>query len=1208
MSRLNLYFLGPPRIELDDQPISVDTRKAIALLAYITVTGESQRRDTLVNLLWPDYDQRRGRTNLRRTLYALRKAIDGPWLDADRETIGLHPETPLWIDVKQFRSDLRECQRHGHPDSEACQECEILLTSALRLCRGDFLAGFSLRDSLNFDDWQFTEAEILRRERIVALDRLVKCLAAQAKVEAALDVARQWLALDRLDESAHRCLIRLYAQNGQRSAALCQYEDCVQILEAELGAPPQPSTTELYEAALHGHIAAPAQTTERATARDLRVSRDAGIGQLIWPREAYEGVFVAREKEIARLWNHLDAAFGGRGRVVLVSGGPGRGKTALIQEFARQAQERAPDLIFAGGHCNAMTGYGDPYLPFREILALLTGDVDALWQAGTISQAYARRLWDAFPLVADALVNLGPDLVGTLVPGAALARRAVAYAAGEMSRAAQWVERLTELVERRRSESASANPRQNALFEQFTRVVLGLARQRPMMFALDDLQWADAGTIDLLFHLSRRLADSRVLLVVAFRPEEVAQGRAGTDITVRERHILAPLLHEIQRTFGDITVDLTQTEGRPFVTAFVDAEPNRLGRSFRESLYQRTRGHPLFTVEILRGMRERGDLVKDESGCWLDGPELDWETLPARTEAVIAERIERLDPEAQDVLRIASVEGETFTAEVIAAVQRIDERLVVDCLSHDLEHRHRLVRAQEIQRLGARRLSRYRFRHILFQDYVYHRMDPVERAHLHERVGVALEALYGEEAQEIAVALARHFQIAGIVEKEVAHLYQAGSMAVRMSAYHDAIANFSRALDALAAVPETRENAQRELDLCIAMGVPLVLTRGHAAPEVESVYARALALSEMVGDAPQHFHAVMGLRRFVLHHEQPRYALQLDKMLLNLADGTGDSPGFDRSLYLSRAHMMHAETLYYLGEFEQAHAIGSAGLKSYDPLQRQTHVNVFGNDTGIGCRIYEAIALWHLGYPDQARMKGDEALRLARELAHPFSLAYALYYSATVHLLCGAPQVVQERVVGLLRISKAQDFAFWAAAGTTLRGWALSEMGERERGIELLREGVSALRSVGVKSELPGAVAFLAAAILESRDAEAVTATLPAVQATLADATVHVYDAELYRLDAELRLLMRESEARAGKRVPEVENTFRRALAVAREQGARSWELRIATGLSKLWQLQGRRADARKLLAEVYGWFAEGFETEDLRNAKTLLNELTTSC
>jgi DNA-binding SARP family transcriptional activator len=1204
MSRLNLYFLGPPRIEYDDQLISVDTRKAIALLAYITVTGESQRRDSLVNLLWPDYGRRRGRTNLRRTLYALRKAINGPWLDADRETIGLHSGAPLWIDVKQFRGNLRECQRHGHPDSEACQECEILLTSAVELCRGDFLAGFSLRDSLNFDDWQFTEAEILRHERIEALDRLVKCLAAQAKLEAALDVARQWVALDRLDESAHCCLIRLYALNGQRSAALRQYEDCVKILETELGAPPQPSTTELYEAALHGRIASPAQRTERATVRNLRVSTDAAVGQPILPRDAYEGVFVAREKEMACLRNHLDAALGGRGRVVLVSGGPGRGKTALIQEFARQAQERSPDLIFAGGHCNAITGYGDPYLPFREILALLTGDVDALWQAGTISQAYARRLWDAFPLVADALLNLGPDLIGTLVPGVALVRRAAAYAAGEMSRAAGWLEHLTELVDRGRPESPSSSPRQSALFEQFTRVVLALAQHRTVMLALDDLQWADAGSIDLLFHLSRRIADSRVLLTVAFRPEEVAQGRVGADIKGRERHILAPLLHEIQRTFGDITIDLAQTEGRPFVTAFVDAEPNRLGRSFRERLYQRTRGHPLYTVEILRGMRERGDLEKDRDGYWVEGPELDWETLPARTEAVIAERIERLDSEAQNVLRIASVEGETFTAEVIAAVQRIDERLAVDRLSHDLELKHRLVRAQEIQRLAARRLSRYRFRHILFQDYVYHSMDAVERAHLHERVGVALEALYGEEAQEIAVALARHFRLAGIVEKEVAHLYQAGSMAARMSAYHDAITHFSRALDALAELSETRENAEQELDLCIAMGVPLVLTRGHAAPEVERVYARARVLSERVGDAPQHFHALLGLRRFALHHDQPQYALQLDEMLLNLAARAEDSPDLDRSLYLSRAHMMHAETLYYLGAFEQAHTISGDGLRSYDPLQRHTHVNIFGNDTGIGCRIYEAITLWHLGYPDQARTKGDEALRLARELAHPFSLAYALYYSATVHLLCGAPKVVQGRVEDLLRISKAQDFALWSAGGTALRGWALFELGEREKGIELLREGVSALRSAGINSELPGAVAFLAAAILKSRDAEAVSTTLPAVQAALSDATVRVYDAELCRLDAELKLLMCERDIRAGKGAPEPEDAFRRALAVAREQGARSWELRIATGMSKLWQLQGKRAAAQDLLTDIYGSFTEGFETRDLQNARTLLGEL----
>jgi predicted ATPase len=565
---------------------------------------------------------------------------------------------------------------------------------------------------------------------------------------------------------------------------------------------------------------------------------------------------VARERELARLSGDLDAALAGRGRVVFVIGGPGRGKTALIQEFARRAQDRRDDLIFAGGNCNAHTGYGDPYLPFREILSLLTGDVDALWHAGAITREHARRLWDTFPAAMQALVEVGPDLIDTFIPSRALVRRAAAYAAGGIAGQAAWRLQLEKLVEHKATVPHDPNLHQHALFEQYARVIGALARERPLLLSVDDLQWADVGSIGLLFHLGRGVAGERVLIVGGYRPEEVAPGRlpapsvgqVSTSAGERERHPLEPVVHEFQRTFGDIIIDLAQAEGRPFVEEYLDSEPNRLSAGFRETLYQQTEGHPLFTAELLHGMQERGDLIRDSEGRWVEGPALDWETLPARVEAAIAERIDRLDAPSRKALRVASVEGETFTAEVVARVRSADEREMVERLSGELERRHRLVRAQEIQRLGALRLARYRFRHILFQNYLYQGLDPVERAYLHEAVGVALEELCGEETKHMAVTLARHFQEAGIAEKAIDYLLQAGEQAKRSSANEAAITHLTGGLELLETTPETPERDQRELDLRIALGVPLVLTKGHAAPEVEATYARAREVCKLVGD------------------------------------------------------------------------------------------------------------------------------------------------------------------------------------------------------------------------------------------------------------------------------------------------------------------------------------------------------------------------
>ncbi len=1208
MSRLNLYLLGPPRIERDGQPVRADTRKAIALLAYIAITGESHRRDALINLLWPEYDQTRGRTNFRRTLYALRKALAGDWLEVDGENVRLNPCADIWLDVDQFHRHLAECLSHGHVASDVCPACLPPLTAAVGLYHAEFLSGFSLKDSLNFDDWQFFQADALQSELASALERLVQGHSAQAAFESALKYAKQWLALDRSNEAAHYQLMRVYAWSGQRSLALRQYQECVRILEGELGIPPQESTTSLYHAILEGRAPGPPvglelpRQAERELARPaVQAARDVAkasspplVAREREPAEALRSVFVARERELVRLCGYLDAALASRGRVVFVIGGPGRGKTALIQEFARRAQERSADLIFAGGNCNAHTGFGDPYLPFREILGLLTGDVDAMWAAGAIAREHARRLWDSFPRAVEALVTLGPDLIDTFIPGKALLRRATAYEAGRIGGPAAWRTQLEELVERRAAIPHDPNLHQSALFEQYARVMSALARERPLLLTLDDLQWADVGSIGLLFHLGRGAAAGRVLIVGSYRPEEVALGRGG------ERHPLEPVVHEFQRTFGDITIDLAQAEGRLLVEEYLDSEPNRLSAGFRETLYRQTRGHPLFTVELLHGMQDREDLIQDAEGCWREGPTLDWETLPARVEAVIAERIGRLDTASQEALRVASVEGETFTAEVLARVRSADEREMVERLSGHLERRHRLVRAQELQRLGARRLSRYRFRHILFQNYLYQSLDPVERAHLHEAVGRALEELCGEETEQMAVTLAWHFQEAGIVDKAIGYLLRAGEQAKRSSANEAAIAHLTQALELLETTPEIPERIQRELDLQIALGVPLVLTKGHAAPEVEATYARARQLSEKVGSALQLFQVLLGLRRYHLARGELQTAHELGEELLTLAQSVQDPT------HLSRAHMMHADTLDSLGEFAQCLEHSQQGMAVYDPAGCRSHMALYGNDTGVGCQMYQALALWYLGYPDQALKRAEETLTLAHELSHPFTLVFTLYYTARLHLLCREVGAVQERVEALLRIAKERGFALFEAWGTILSGWALAEGGKIEAGIGEMQQGLSAMRDVGVEVLLPEFFSLLARAYGKAGQPEEGLRLVADALTRVERTGERKFEAELFRLKGELLLSQVEAKVKteAGRCYHDAETCLQRALEVGRRQRAKSWELRAATSLSHLWQKQGKPDKATKLLQEIYGWFTEGFDTADLRDAKALLDAL----
>ncbi len=516
--------------------------------------------------------------------------------------------------------------------------------------------------------------------------------------------------------------------------------------------------------------------------------------------------FVGREQELAQLWQFLERSLGSQGQVCFVTGEAGSGKTALVTEFARRAQERHTDLVVAVGQCDAHTGMGDPYLPFREVLSLLTGDVEAKLAGEGITKENASRLRKLTAVSVQVLVEVAPGLIGLFVPGANIV--------GELGRAlaekAGWMDKLEELAKQPKPGGPGLD--QSQVFEQYTKVLIALAEKQPLLLILDDLHWADEGSTALLFRLGRRIEGSRILILGTYRPEEVALDRAG------ERHPLQKVLAEFKRYFGEVCVDLDrarETEGEQFVDALLAAEPNRLGKEFCQVMFQRTRGHPLFTIELLRDMQERGVLVQDEQGYWLEGPLLDWNDLPDRVEGIIEERIGRLEEALRDILSVASVEGQDFTAQVVARVEEIQERELLRVLSQDLDKRHRLVREREEVKLGKQYLARYQFAHALFQQYLYNQLGAGERRMLHGEIAALLEELYQGQTAGIAVQLARHYTEAGDDEKAADYLLQAGDAAARLFAHVEARLHYARALEALARLPDTVANRRRRVDILI---------------------------------------------------------------------------------------------------------------------------------------------------------------------------------------------------------------------------------------------------------------------------------------------------------------------------------------------------------------------------------------------------------
>jgi predicted ATPase/energy-coupling factor transporter ATP-binding protein EcfA2 len=958
------------------------------------------------------------------------------------------------------------------------------------------------------------------------------------------------------------------------------YQRCIDALDRELSLDPSPETRTLYEKIIRGEfeeLKAHRQSLTELTVEQPRFLEDAE------PEKFEKAVFVAREPELAQLDEYLELVLAGKGRVVFITGEAGSGKSTLIHEFTQRAQERYPGLIVASGNCNAHTGIGDPYLPFREIMGLLTGNVEARWAGGTITKEHARRLWNTLPLALHVLMESGPDLIDTFIPGSALIKRAAAHTrAGE-----DWQIRLNQVVGHKGSGQLFPGPQQTDLFEQYTRVLQSLSREIALLLVLDDLQWADAGSIGLLFHLGRQLTSSPILILGAYRQEEVAMGRDGA------RHPLKPVVSEFQRIFGAISVNLEQAGRRDFVEAFIDSEPNEFGPSFREMVHRQTQGHPLFTIELLRGMQERGDVVQNEVGKWVEGSTLDWETMPARVEAVIAERIGRIDEILQTALQVASVEGEVFTAEVLSQVLETSERALLGRLSGELDRRHRLIRAESIQRLGGQLLSNYRFRHILFQKYLYSSLDEVERVHLHEQVGFALERLYAvqEEIPAIALQLARHFEEAGNQKKAIHYLHQAGKKAIHLSAYQEGIAHLTRGLELIHLLPASPERDQQELELLLSFA--LAWKYQGPKPQLKEAIDRTHSLCQRLGKTAQLSRVLSEL--LIYHYVQAEYkrALELGIEALSLAQQAEDP------VLEAESHWALGFLNFCLGDYTNSRTHLKEVISFYKPEQHHRPlVRLRGVDVGLSAMAYDPCCLWCLGYPDQAFARSQEVLALARKFNHPFTLADALSYAGCMfNAMRKDPKALKANAEELMRVANEGGIPAWLGSGTSYLGEALALEGRTQEGITQIRQGIRLRQSANELLYKPGTLRSLAKALAEVGDRRAGLDTLDEALRVVEQTGERHWEVDLHTLRAVI--LVDEGD------VTGAEASYGKALEVSQSQKAKSWELRAATGLAKLWKKQGKAQEARDLLEPVYAWFTEGFDTPDLKEARALLDEIS---
>jgi predicted ATPase/class 3 adenylate cyclase len=713
-----------------------------------------------------------------------------------------------------------------------------------------------------------------------------------------------------------------------------------------------------------------------------------------------------------------------------------------------------------------------------------------------------------------------------------------------------------------------AQIRRRRIFEALKRLFLRESLNQPLILIFEDLHWIDNETQGFLDVLSESMASARLLLLVNYRPEYRQEWSGKTYYTQLR---LAPLGRE---------------EAAELLTFLLGNDPSL--KALEQLISTKTEGTPFFMEEVVQTLAEEGVLSGERGNYRVEKVPTALHISPT-VQGVLAARIDRLIPDEKALLQQLAVIGREFPLSLVRQVLSQPEEELYRVLAS-------LQRKEFLYEQPAFPEVEYSFKHALTQEVAYGTVLHERRKALHERTAQAMETLYRATLDEHYSDLAHHYTRSGNVEKAVEYLHLAGQQAVQRSAYVEAITHLTTALELLSTLPDTRERAQRELTLHVTLGVPLQAARGVSSPEVQATYTRARELCQQVGETRQFFSVLLGLRTSHAVRGEHIVARELGEQLLDLAQKEQDP------VLLLEAHRALGSTLFHLGELDAARVHLDQGLALYNAQHHHSFVFFYaGIEPGVFGLGYTALVLWYLGYPEQALQKSKAARTLAQELSYPFSLAAARIFVAMLHQFRQERGLTQEWAEAAIALAREQGFPQWLAQGTVLQGWALAQQDQRDEGIAQIRQGLAAHKTIGAGIFHSYFLVLLAEAYGKAGQAEEGLATL-AEALTVDKSGERFYEAELYRLRGELTLQAKAPGTPSP--VEEAEACFLKAIEIARRQQAKSLELRAVMSLSRLWQQQGKAAEAHEMLSALYGWFTEGFDTKDLQDAKAVLDEL----
>lgn len=858
---------------------------------------------------------------------------------------------------------------------------------------------------------------------------------------------------------------------------------------------------------------------------------------------------LGREVELARLRRGLESALAGKRQTIFITGEPGIGKTTVVRAFLQEAAQ-TPGILVAQGQCLEHYGAGEAYLPVLDGFSRLC------------------RTRNGAPVM-------------TLL----------------RQQAPTWLAQMPSLLlqaERENLQSQVSGSTRERMLREMAEAIESLTSQSPLLLVLEDLHWSDYSTLDLVSYLARRQDSARLMVIGTYRP---------VDVIVND-HALKGVKRELQAhgLCEELSLEyLSEETVNKYLNArFPDHSfPIRLQRT----ICRRTGGNPLFMVNLVEYLSEQ-KLVEEKNGSWelqAEVSEVERE-VPANLRQLIEQQIEKLSPDERTVLEAASVAGvECSSLAMAAGLDKPTEWVEHHC--EELARRHRFLSPSWLVELPDGTVtSRHRFIHVLYREVPYQLISPMRRSQIHHRIGERQIEIYGDRASDIAAELAMHFEQSHDWPRALEYLLQAAENAAARSAHHEATDLVNRALEALKFLSETPEQAKQEMKLRMILSASLTATKGFASPEVERINARGRELFWRHGPSSELFYMLWSLNMYRQFSGEMHASLEMTYQLMQLAQELKDTT------LIVIAHCAIGSILVLLERCTEALEHNGKGTALYDTDGNCRNVFI-SFDSKVMFECFAGMALLALGYPDKSAQKVAAGLLLARQIGHPQTLVVAEHIAAQLHHLRGEPHLVYERAKEALDLADEHGFPVWRAFGLMELGWAVAELGRSEEGIGMMQRGLAEYEATGAKLRSPYCLGMLADQLCKAGRIEEGLQTITKALKISEEIGERYALAELYRIKGELLLSGSDLPSadtpgidRTG--VPIVSQAracFDTAIATAKQQGARWWQLRAALAMDRLALRDGDPAHTQ--LAEVYCQFTEGYDTGDLKEAKTRLSD-----